>query len=324
MTRSDLGRWALIGSGPAARFLLERWRLRSDFPLVAAAFTSDESFHPIGHYGLPSTDDWRRLLADPHLSGVILAVPRELRAETVQTALSRGKRVLIESSPGPSGSFGINPAEDARRRGSLGVFHLRRPDPDFHRATAAAASGRLGTLRTVRWMSCEYAVPPGCSGLNSVPAWTETLQQMGPSLFEQLALITGAVPGTVEAWALPETSGFQTRLEYSSGLSAWIDVQRAAFCGTQTGWMLEGSAGGYRQGRLTTLAEDGEVIDEDVSPENDPADDDVFWELRRLALCRQAAEESLQRAIQAGLVLDAIQASARERRPIPILSHNNS
>lgn len=308
MTPLDLGRWALVGSGPVARFLLERWRLRADFPLAAvchpdAAAASDRQC------GLPSVNDWQQLLADPQITGVILAVAPESKPELIRAALDKGKRVLVEGSAGP-----IQPSSLS---GSLGVFHVRRPDRDFHAALTAMMSGRLGTLAAVRYVFCEYGLLAGEDRVP--PTWMGTLQQTGPFLFDQLATLVTASPLRVESWAQPETSGFQARLEYEGNLFAWIDVQRSSLCGLQTGWVLEGSAGSYRSGKIVTLAADGELLEEDlVPPEN--GDHDVFADLRRLAESRQAAQDSLDRAMQSLTTLEAIQRSASDKRPIAISS----
>lgn len=305
MTPLELGRWALVGSEPAARFLLERWRLRADFPLVAYCDLQTTSADRLS--GLPRVSDWQQLLVDPQMTGVILAVSPESKSALICGALDKGKRVLVESSFGP--------IEQTPRSGVLGVFHMRRGDRDFHAAMAAVASGRLGTLLAIRYIFCEYGLP--ACGDRIPPIWTETLQQAGPFLFDQLASLVNASPHRVEAWSQSETAGFQARLAYSSGLSVWIDVQQASFNDLQTGWVLEGSAGSYHRGRLVTLAADGELLEEDIVP-LDNADHDVFADLRRLAESRQAAQESLDRAMQSLTILEAIQRSASEQRPIVI------
>jgi predicted dehydrogenase len=251
--------------------------------------------------------DWQPLLADPQITGVILAVSSDLKPAMLRAALAHEKRVLVENSPG-SREYASNP-------GSLGVFHVRRADRDFHSAMAAVESGRLGTLSAVRFIFCEYGLPAGIDGV--VPTWTETLQQTGPFLFDQLAALVNASPHSVEAWSQPQTAGFQARLAYPAGLSAWIDVQRASLNGLQTGWVLEGTAGSYRRGRLATLAADGEVLEEDIVPP-DNTDHDVFADLRWLAESRQAAQESLDRAMQGLIILDAIHRSASEHCPVAV------
>jgi predicted dehydrogenase len=312
MSPSELGHWALVGSGSTARFLLERWRLRPDFPLVALCDPRSDPTAPERPSGLLARADWHELIADPRITGVILALSPQLCAGMIRAALSAGKRTLLEGACLPETRRFGDLAAGIPPDGSLAVFHVQRADRDFHLACSAIASRRLGQLRAIRWVFCEYGLPAGIDREAVPPSWIETLDQTGPSLFDQLSFLTGCAPLTIEAWPLPETSGFQARLEYPSGLSAWIDVQRAALCGLQTGWVLEGSSGSYHRGRIRTLADDGEVLEEDVSTP-DTAEDDVFSDLSRLASSRQAAQESLERAVQACTVMEAIRRSAGGR-----------
>jgi predicted dehydrogenase len=251
--------------------------------------------------------DWQQLLTDPQITGVILAVSPESKSGLIRAALDKGKRVLVEGSPGS--------LEPPSHSGALGVFHVQRKDRDFHSAMTAVASGRLGTLLAIRYIFCEYGLPS--RGDRIPPTWTETLQQAGPFLFDQLASLAKASPLSIEAWSQPETAGFQARLAYPAGLSAWIDVQRTSLNDLQTGWVLEGSAGSYRRGRLVTLAADGELLEEDIVPP-DNEDHDVFADLRRLAESRPAAQESLDRAMQSLTILESIQRSASEQHPVAV------
>jgi predicted dehydrogenase len=309
-----LGRWALIGTGPPVRFLLERWMLRRDFPFVAVC--DPLAADPRVTDALPFATDAAALAEDSAIDGWIVALPPGRQAELIPLALAAGKRLLVEGRLCDS----VDMARNLERQGDslLGVFHLSRPDADFRAAQAAVASGRLGTLRTIRRTDCEYAVPAATLRSTPLPTWAEALNRVGPLLFDRLALLINERPLLVEAWPSPATAGFQARLEYPSQASAWIDVQRASLAGRQSGWIVEGAQGAYRAGRLMTLAGDGELLEEDVrsSSDQDDVENDVLCDLRRLAGTGPERRASLRRAVETVKLLAAIQRSAEGRQPV--------
>ncbi len=291
----DLGAWALVGAEPAGRFLLERLRIRADFPLVAVCATEAIS----GSWNVVSR---QQLLEDARVSGVILTVPVSQRADWIRAALSAGKRVLVESSPGlTSADVAIPLILSALADGSLGVFHVQRVDQDGHAAVAAVHSGRLGELRSVRYISCESAIADGRD-------WRDTLRHVGPALFDWLAEIAGPRKYVLQAWPTPATAGFQVRLQDARGFTAWFDIQRSSLCDLRTGWVLEGANGAYHRGRLITRAADGELLEEEISP-GPGANDDVICDLLHLAASPDAARLSLQRAMQSFALMEQIAAS---------------
>lgn len=308
--QGDLGRWALAGLGPAGRFLLERWSLRRDFPFVAIGLGGPEEQELAAKFRLPMTSDIRELLADPHIDGLILTVPMAIRPSLIRAALSAGKRLLVEDALCDFADEAARLEQFSRALGrSLGVFHVRRSDADFHAARVVVASRRLGTLHSVRWIDCEYSVPAGGQAVARRPSWQDVLASTSPLLFDQLWQLTDAAPLSVQAWSQPTTAGFQARLVYPANLTAWLDVQRASQAGLRTGWVLEGTTGAYRAGRLMTLADDGELREEDV-PIPNSACDDVMADLRRLASMENESRASLRRSVQASTLRAAIQQAA--------------
>ncbi len=305
-----LGRWALAGLGPAGRFLLERWSLRQDFPLVAIALNAPGEQKLAAGFRLPVRSCLKQILDDPHIHGLILTSPLADLPSLIRAALAAGKHILVEGSLCDSAAEASrieHVAQSSER--SLGVFQVRRADSDFRAALSLVADRRLGTLHTVRWIDCEYSVPARLRDVPLRPSWRDALSSPGVLLFEQLAHLIEADPISVQAWPRPETAGFQARLEYPADMTAWIDVQRASLAGLRTGWVLEGTAGAYRGGRVMTLADDGEVREEEILPV-DAVDDDVMADLRRLATDDDAARNSLSRSVRASLLKEAIQQAA--------------
>lgn len=315
MTDSDLGRWALLGIEPAGRFLLERFRIRPDFPLVCVCVLSADEADAVRSYSLPVTGDYARLLDDPQISGVIVTAPKPTRGELMQAALAAGKRVLVEGEPGLSVTESLRLMKTAGDR--LGVFQVRRPDHEFLAAKAAINSGRLGQIHTVRHTWCSQALPEPQLNGSPIADWQESLQHEGPRLFDELQQLVPGSPVGVSAWSSPPTAGFMARLEYPHGTAAWIDLQRASLCEWATGWMLEGDAGAYRQLRLMTRAGDGEILSEQLQP--DPDDDvDVLADMKHLLRSSTACKASLNRAVQSAAITQAIEAAIQSGHSVRV------
>lgn len=313
-----LGRWALAGMGPTGRFLLERWSLREDFPVVAIGHVQPEDRHWAEKFRLPHTSRLSELLSDPQIDGLILATPLSDRPALIQAAITAGKRVLVEGSLGDTAAESVRLEHLSQSSGrSIGVFHVRRHELDFHAARAMITGGRIGALQTVRWVDCEFSVPAGKPEAATRPSWPEVLASTGPLLLDQLLQLTESVPRSVQAWSLPLTAGFQARIVYPGELSAWIDVQRASRTGLRTGWVLEGSQGAYRSGQLMTVADDGELREEDV-PSVSSSADDVMSDLRRLAASPREAAASLRRSVLVTALQEAIQQSAQTQQPVEL------
>lgn len=290
--------------------------VRRDFPFVA-----------IGHFEPSFPDHLRKsrlsviteietLCQDPEIDGLVITSPMADCAELVHRALSAGKRLLLE------GSFCESAAEAnaleqmaSARNQHVGIFFLQREERDFRAARSAIASDRLGALHAVRWIDCEYSIPV-CDREESIkPTWQGVLSQVGPWLFNQLGRLIEREPQTVQAWAQPQTAGFQARMGYADGLSVWLDVQRMSSCGLRTGWCLEGTTGAYRSGRLMSIASDGELREELIAPTED-GHNDVIADLHRLATSSEAAQRSLRQLRQSLSLQEAIVRSIALGEPV--------
>jgi predicted dehydrogenase len=302
MTLHNLGRWALTGLGPEGRFLLERWLVKPDFPFVAVSDPSP----PPANTALSWTPNFDRLIDDSTLRGVVVTSPFDQRGALIHQALSAGKNVLVSGRLGQSPDEAREIDQRAEREGRLvGVFQVHRADFDFHAARAAMSQDRIGPITVVRRIDCEYGLAAMSSGRGSPVVWKDAAYR----LLDQLLRLIAEKPSSVEAWTQSYSGGIQARIEFSGGAAAWLDVQRTSLAGLQTGWVVEGTHGAYRAGRLMTVAADGEVVEEDVVL---PADfeDDVMSDLRRLASDAQAGRESRRRSLQVIDLLDAMERSA--------------
>jgi len=289
--------------------------LRHDFPLTVIGETDPGDVSADRTDRLRWTTDWAALLADPELTGIVIAVPQDQRVERICAALRAGKSVLVEGLPA------MNVTELARIEAAIstsgqriGSFFARGEDADFAAAKFACRSGRLGQLRQINWIGSEYALPADNPQVMVPDDPEQTFREVGGWLIRQLLLIVEESPHTIQAWNLAATAGLQIRVECPSGMSAWLESHRAAFSGLRTGWVVEGTLGAYRDGRLMTLVADGELRSEPLLPPE--TDRNVWTELRRLLDQPEAARRSWRQSSQTVSLLHDCRASIHSGRPI--------
>lgn len=310
MDSLPIGRWALWGMSPAGRFLLERRHICDEFPLVVAG---DEAAIPTSNSHIAWTDDWQSLLADQSLTGIVLTAPLRERAARICEALHAGKMALVEGRPRQDATE-LSKLEAAlsEGQGQLAVFSVQPTDADYRLAHGAYRTGRLGKLRRVIWVACDHVLESD-RGLD-----VEGIETSIYELATQFLELTNELPNVLQAWRLPETAGMQLRLACPSGLTASLEFHRRALSGLRTGWVLEGTAGAYRQGRVTTRAADGELGEESVICPDD--EEDVWIRLKRLAMQPESAAESWHLASRAVRLLEACRRSISSGQPVHCLN----
>jgi predicted dehydrogenase len=93
----DTIRVGIIGAGFGARVQVAGFRLAPGMEVVGLACSSAERARAAtATYGVPATDDYRRLLDRPEIDLVSVASPPMLHCEMVEAALARGKHVICE------------------------------------------------------------------------------------------------------------------------------------------------------------------------------------------------------------------------------------
>lgn len=139
--------------------LVADWRVS----VVAACRRDPEQLARFAdHFGIPNRyADWRRMLDEEPLDGVLIATPHDQHAEQVRAALERGIPVLVEKP------LAIDPkdAEDlAALASNRNVCLLVAFNPPYWRHTRAMrdgiAAGRIGALESVElsWSGSAEAV----------------------------------------------------------------------------------------------------------------------------------------------------------------------
>lgn len=255
----------VIGCSAISRFVCERLSLRDDLRVVAA-------------WSEPSGQEQLQVaLAGAAASGCCLhPTPFDVindsqvgvlyfadgsNADWMHLALGTSKPIVIESPPSLNLSELKRLAGEAVRAGQVAtIYEPRRWETDFLQARSALDSGRLGQLRRVRYSVYDYRLPN-----ETYPRGVA--KELGSHVLDQLLLLTGAslwnrTDITYFPSSTDRSDGFLCRSDFSGGLSAIIEIQTRSLLSYRSGWMLEGSIGAYRNGRLYTQTADGEIIDE--------------------------------------------------------------
>jgi hypothetical protein len=153
-------------------------------------------------------------------------------------------------------------------------------------------SGRLGTLRALRLTSAAWA--PWARVAEPAPSddLRSTCELIAPHVLDQLGELTQAEVVRVWTQPFPAENGFLAILTLSDGAVVQIDLRRRSLTGRQTGWLLEGDAGGYRGGRIYAPTAEGEIVDEGIRLEPAPPDPMIDEWLARCAAGACASERA--------------------------------
>lgn len=278
----------IAGLGRAGLYHAERLGLREDF-CVVAGYDVDPQARRRGE-GLCGTvlETWEALLAEPRLDAVLIATPPATHGELARAALAAGKHVIVETPICLTASEARELVEAANRAGRvLAVATTRRGDDDFCTALAAIDEGLLGEVRAARFINRHFNPFRGSErqgwrrerGLGGGVLW-----EFGVTVFDQLLRFTSARPISVWGRLVPARAKSDDALlaavEFENGLTAQIEVDRAAHAPLQTGWMLTGDHGSYANFTHYSATEEGEIVDVPLtSAANDP--DRVYGEFVR-------------------------------------------
>ena len=113
--------------------------------------------------GAAYSPNWKPLVDDPNLPGILALGPAPGRAQVLEAALNAGK-VAVCPFPPALDTAGLERLADARRRGGgalLSVSELAGTGAGAH-ALEAVREGRLGKLHSV-WVAARYRVDAGAA-----------------------------------------------------------------------------------------------------------------------------------------------------------------
>ena len=275
----------LVGSSATSRFVCERLSLRGDLRLIAT--WSEESVEESARTlaGIAPTECRRHatpldVIQDPAVRVVHFA--NGSSADWMRQALGAAKSIVVESPQSLSLDELNRVATDAAScRQTAAVYSPRRWEADFPQARLALESGRLGKLLRVRYSVHDYRLPG-----ETYPRGVA--HELGWPVLDQLSVLLDSRPCHRFDWRhFPSDTdrgdGFLGRFDFAEDVSAVIEIQTRSLLSYRSGWMLEGTDGACRNGRLYTRTSDGEIIDEPLpmpALSSDPFFDELASALR--------------------------------------------
>ncbi len=160
---------------------------------------------------------WTEILADPAISGVVIAAPDALHAAMAGEALAASKHVLAEKPMTMGVADAENLATEAERKGLvLMTGHILRYHSAFRRMQELIADGAVGRIRHIAARRMHYA--PG--------APRQALWDLGPHDLSMILALAGRKPLSVRAaysayeGDIPQAGSMA--LDFDDGLTAEI------------------------------------------------------------------------------------------------------
>ncbi len=252
----------VIGSGPFHQFVLERLSLRSDFAAIASWSDDDgvRSKSRLGDCAVHSSP--QAVVDDPRTTVIYFASPTP--PGLVELAIQSRKHVVLESGTAFQFQDLRHLARMAANQGIVAVLdEPRRWDEDFVCAKSVFDSGCLGKLERLRLAIHECSLPGEVFPQG-------VLRELGCHWLDQLLVFVDDEPLAVHLKKFYDSvnageNGFLAVMDFAGGTSAVVEVQTDSLLSLRTGWLLEGTTGAYRAGRLYTKTADGEIVDEPVN-----------------------------------------------------------
>lgn len=295
----------LIGSSATSRFVCERLSLRSDLRLVATWSEVEQGEpSPLTLVGITSIGCRRHgtpidVIQDSAVRVIYFA--NGSNVDWMRQALSAAKSIVVESPQ----SLSLDELEQLARAATsfqqAAIIDMpRRWEADFLQARSALDSGRLGRLLRVRYSVHDYRLPD-----ETFPQGVAN--ELGQPVLDQLLVLLDSRPCSRFDWRhfpsdIDRSDGFVGRFDFAEDVSAVIEVQTRSLLSYRSGWMLEGTAGACRNGRLYTRTSDGEIIDEPL-PMPDLSSDPFFDALASTLRGNANELPSLSDAIQVEALL---------------------
>lgn len=270
-------RAGIVGLGRAGRYHLERLSLRDDFRVVALLDTDPTALRNCDEFDSRQHADWKSFLSDAEIETVLIATPPTEHFQQAIEVLQSGRDALVETPM----CLRVADADEllaaaARTGRCLSVLHTHRWDDDFRTARAMIADGKLGRVLTARSSVWQFDPLPetfGWSG-RSVSSWQHdpaagggVLWTFGSRHFDQLLQLVGAEPVSVFARWLgdrgrshPDES-FLAVVTFANGVIGEVEVHHGSFAPLRTGWVVNGTDGGYSNFTHFSVTPEGELVD---------------------------------------------------------------
>lgn len=258
----------MVGVTPAGLYLLERLKLESDAQVVGAFDPNPKRSMLAAGLGIPIWQSLDELRFDAIDSLLLMDCHSE---QLVSTALNCGKHIVVDRPWLLTSDQLRSLSQQATAANVVATTTgLKRDSSEFRNAVIARQTGRIGPLNSLRLSACEQAI--AVDG-----RVTGVLREYGFDKLAQLLQLADSTPQRVFATRYcdpgeKQEHGFLAVIEFAGGCTALIEFETKTRFSLRTGWMLEGSCGSYRDGRLYTVTADGEIVDEPLlhpaTPEN--------------------------------------------------------
>ncbi len=302
-------------------FHFQKLQLRSGFRCVASATLCRPATAEDGISHL------REVLDQPEIALVWMGA--RMGIFDLQSALEAGKHVLC--------GLPVTVAADDWRRlcqprldgdgPRVFVAALHRWENRFLTVQAQIGNGDLGPLIDLQRISRQYVPgelsrrPDPAGPLNEsladqpwIQAWeTRTLQLKWFEILDELLLLVSCPVESVTARSIGD--GRSIWVQFADGCRAHVELHRRSLAPLETGWILEGTTGGYADGRRFRAADDYELID--VPVDEVPTDQEAFYNSLEATLRGEAPFPVTNESILRVLTLrDAIETSLDTGQPV--------
>jgi scyllo-inositol 2-dehydrogenase (NADP+) len=295
--------------------------------------------------------DPQKLIADPEVQLVVVAVPGKLHTPLTIAALEAGKHVVVEKPMSTTLAEADEMLAAAERSGRiLTVFHNRRWDRDYQMVKKLVHDKLLGELLTLESRVMTYGPEWATYGVPEFdPSWRTKaafgggfLADWGPHLVEQCLDLTGEWPANLtcqlrsQLWATEVEDYFNIRLTFPSGLlvtlegsnNARIPLPRWFLVGRSGTLIADGAWGHWTDMRIrTTLSEvTMELTPQDIGPSSGTRNMDVgeelsacfYNDLAEAIRTGRSPAISAQRARQVMAILEAARQSSKSGQTISL------
>lgn len=227
-------RVGMIGCGDAARRVhLPRLEAAGTqvIRFASADLADAEAAAASARHEAMATDDWRKVVASPHVDAVDICTPSHLHAEMALAALDAGKHVLVESPMALTVRDADALLKAAARKERLVVpAHSVRFIGPYRALVEAARSGKVGNVAAAfaefGHRGPDHLYPGAGWYLQSARSGGGALMDLGVPLVDLMRLATGSEPVEATATVSGERGEVETRgevgVQFASGAIAQI------------------------------------------------------------------------------------------------------
>jgi predicted dehydrogenase len=209
-------RIGLIGAGAFGRFCIEAYRESSDLQVVGVADPNQNALALVDAPGARVERDWQTLVDDPSIEVLHLSTPPFLRRDMVLAALDAGKSVFCEKPLALTLEEADAMIAAARAANvALGVNYVMRHHILYRLLLRLAASGVLGTPRTLAFENYAQTVPAGHWFWDPARSGGIFVEH-GVHFFDVLGQIAG--PAECIWGSAPRPQSVEATVQYRSGM----------------------------------------------------------------------------------------------------------